>query len=333
MTAELTPAAVIPTQESSAMNAERSDEGSQLWQWYSQTGHGSGAEDQLVENYLSLVHSVVSRIASTLPPQVEVRDLLTAGRVGLLNAIRRFNLRSDASFAAHARLRICGGVLDELRRRDWMPTPPNAITRTIRDVMERHASEKGLVPNESAIADAMKLSVEGYRELLGEPGLSSNDDSEAAGSSIAPGLLPVPPVEMPPAASVDSTPAEPTEPPYAGLIAEHLEKLPGIQRQVLALHYCEDLRLQEIAKVLGLPKERVCEIHAQAIRGMSRLVEAARETSAHADLQEPVTSGSFGRGWGPQDPQGEASGCTPPFNAADRPVAWLRQVGGELAHL
>ena len=54
----------------------------------------------------------------------------------------------------------------------------------------------------------------------------------------------------------------------AELIAKHLQELPQMQRQVLALYYFEDMRLREIAEIFGLTESRICQIHSQAILGM-----------------------------------------------------------------
>ena len=52
------------------------------------------------------------------------------------------------------------------------------------------------------------------------------------------------------------------------LIAEHLQALPQMQRQVLALYYFEDMRLRDIAEIFGLTESRICQIHSQAILAM-----------------------------------------------------------------
>src|SRR5208282_6788646 len=92
-----------------------------LWRRYSRSGHGSRMENSMVEEYLPLVKTVVGRLAMTLPAHVNADDLYSAGLVGLLNAVRRFNRKSGCSFESYARVRIRGASLDELRRLDWVP--------------------------------------------------------------------------------------------------------------------------------------------------------------------------------------------------------------------
>jgi RNA polymerase sigma factor for flagellar operon FliA len=51
----------------------------------------------------------------------------------------------------------------------------------------------------------------------------------------------------------------------AEIMADRLQALPQMQRQVLALYYFEDMRLREIAEIFGLTESRICQIHSQAI--------------------------------------------------------------------
>jgi RNA polymerase sigma factor for flagellar operon FliA len=51
----------------------------------------------------------------------------------------------------------------------------------------------------------------------------------------------------------------------ADIIVERINKLPDMQRKVLAMYYYEDLRLREIAETFGLTESRICQIHAQAV--------------------------------------------------------------------
>jgi RNA polymerase sigma factor for flagellar operon FliA len=56
-------------------------------------------------------------------------------------------------------------------------------------------------------------------------------------------------------------------------IKQRIEKLPQKMKQVLAFYYYENMRLKEIAAILGVTESRVCQIHAEAIlliRGLAK---------------------------------------------------------------
>ena len=74
--------------EKTFVKPERVPTREELWKRYSRTKAGSKTEDQLVEQYLPLVKTIVGRLAMTLPSHVDIEDLYSAGLVGLLNAMR-----------------------------------------------------------------------------------------------------------------------------------------------------------------------------------------------------------------------------------------------------
>jgi RNA polymerase sigma factor for flagellar operon FliA len=74
-----------------------------------------------VAEYMPLVHQVVGTMLPRLPPNVLRDDLVAAGTLGLLDALRRQPASErGAEFGWYARVRIRGAVIDELRAQDWL---------------------------------------------------------------------------------------------------------------------------------------------------------------------------------------------------------------------
>jgi len=69
--------------------------------------------------FMPLVHQVVARMLRRLPPNVLRDDLVAAGTIGLIDALRKSAERGPA-FEWYARIRIRGSVVDELRAQDWL---------------------------------------------------------------------------------------------------------------------------------------------------------------------------------------------------------------------
>ena len=74
------------------------------------------ADDSLVE-YAPLVRKLALQLLARLPASVELDDLIQAGMIGLLDAVRRYQETADAQFETYATTRIRGAMLDELRGR------------------------------------------------------------------------------------------------------------------------------------------------------------------------------------------------------------------------
>jgi RNA polymerase sigma factor for flagellar operon FliA len=243
----------------------------ELWRLYSKSGHGSATENSIVEQYLPLVKAVVGRLAMTLPSHVNSDDLYSAGLVGLLNAVRRFDLKSGSSFEHYARVRIRGSVFDELRRLDWVPRSVHEKAKKVESVMQELSQRNGNVPSDMEMAKALNLSLDEYEELVEQirPAsyvcLDSATNSDGEGGSASYDFI------------ADDSQTEPWEGTarreMSSMIESRLQQLPEMQRKVLALYYFEDLRLREIAEAFGVTESRICQIHSQAILAIKALLK------------------------------------------------------------
>src|SRR5437868_2841787 len=67
---------------------------------------------------LPLVRRMAFQIREHLPAHVEVDDLVGAGTMGLLDALRKFDASKHVKLESYARHRIRGAILDSLRGLD-----------------------------------------------------------------------------------------------------------------------------------------------------------------------------------------------------------------------
>ena len=235
----------------------------EMWTRYAGSGQGSKVEADIVQQYLPLVKTVVGRLAMTLPAHAATEDLYSAGLVGLLNAVRRFNPAAGVLFETYARVRIRGAVFDELRRLDWVPRSVHDKARKVEFVMRALEQKIGRLPSNLEMSAALNLSEDEYDQLLStiKPATfvcldsvrSAEQDGEATQhEAIADASQPDP--------GYSTARGE-----MASIIVQRLKHLPEVQRKVLALYYFEDLRLHEIAEVFGVTESRISQIHSAAV--------------------------------------------------------------------
>ena len=68
---------------------------------------------EIVLEYAPLVKYIAQKIASRLPSNIELDDLMSCGVIGLMDAIEKFDPTRDNKFKTYAEFRIRGAILDE----------------------------------------------------------------------------------------------------------------------------------------------------------------------------------------------------------------------------
>src|SRR5215469_7236264 len=88
---------------------------------------GRSSLDKIIESHRHVVTTMARRIRASLPHLacIELKDLVQAGNVGLVNAVQSYSPEEGVPFEIYARFRIRGEMLDTLRKLD-------AASRTLR---------------------------------------------------------------------------------------------------------------------------------------------------------------------------------------------------------
>src|ERR1700733_3375267 len=77
--------------------------------------------DDTIRGLLYLVQHIAGRLVAKLPSHVAKEDLISAGVVGLIDAVDRYDASKGCSLKTYSSLRIRGAMVDELRSQDWVP--------------------------------------------------------------------------------------------------------------------------------------------------------------------------------------------------------------------
>jgi len=219
--------------------------------------------DKLIEAHIDLVHYIVGRVTVTLPESVDREDLISAGIIGLIKAVDRFDPTRGVKFATYASTVIRGEVMESLRARDWAPRGLRRQGREIARTIGELEAQLGYAPSDEEIARALNMKVEEYHEVLGEISgtalLSLEELMEARPH------LEAEPVQSGQDASSGNPAKVLEQAELQQMIVRAIEQLPEREKHIIALYYQEELTLREIGEVLGVTESRICQIHAQAI--------------------------------------------------------------------
>lgn len=119
--------------------------------------------DQAILDHLPQVHLIATKIHRRLPHQVDFDDLVSAGTVGLIQAVDRYQPGRGYKLKTLAEHRIRGAILDYLRVLDPLSRSMRRFLKMRAQVIAQLEQERFAPPSESEIADAMGVSIDRYR--------------------------------------------------------------------------------------------------------------------------------------------------------------------------
>lgn len=133
--------------------------------------------DQMILDHLPQVEMIAQSIHRRCPPSVLLEDLVSAGTLGLLDAMTRFDPNRHLKLKTLAEHRIRGAILDYLRRLDPLSRSVRQFERRRVAVAAEFESRCGRTPSDEELARELGLSLPkfcrlgpcGAGRLCGEP--------------------------------------------------------------------------------------------------------------------------------------------------------------------
>jgi len=225
----------------------------------------AGGTDERVMQHAPLVKRIAYHLLGRLPDSVQVDDLIQAGMLGLLEAIKNYDASQGASFDTYAGIRIRGSMLDEVRRSDWTPRSVHKKSRMVSDAIRTIENKTGREARDVDVAKHLGIAIDEYNHIL-------QDSSSCR-------VFSVEELAQDGDHYMDETLSH-EEGPVDGLSREGFQQalanaimgLPERERLVISLYYDEEFNLREIGEVLNISESRVSQICTQAVlRLRSRL--------------------------------------------------------------
>ncbi|WP_370179768.1 sigma-70 family RNA polymerase sigma factor [Alteriqipengyuania sp.] len=216
--------------------------------------YGSSVQ-QKVAQFLPLVRKLAWYYEGHGSATIDVDDLMQAGMMALTEAAQRHDRPSDDGFAAYAKMRVRGAMVDLLRGQSHRPRSAASWTRK-RDTAEQDLrTELGRAPTPAEMARAMELPLDRYEAMRFAASTSSTSIEECYSDSDSAFSDNRPDPEQSLLASEDSS-----------VLADAIGALPERLQLVLKLYFIEELNLNEIAAVLGVSVPRVHQLKADALK-------------------------------------------------------------------
>lgn len=229
-------------------------------------------KEELIKSYLPLVKKVVHRLSGRLPKDVDIREMLNSGIIGLVDALEKYDPRHETNFSTYAQFRIRGAILDSFRSQDWLPRSLRFKSHKIESAYHRIEQKLGRAATDEEVAIDLGIPVEELQRLLGEVGSIVMLSFEELGFGHGEERF-----------QADELIASKGQDPLhkllsgekVGLIARALDRLPEKERLVISLYFYEELNLKEIGEILGVTESRASQIRSRALIRLKNYLKKA----------------------------------------------------------
>ncbi len=224
----------------------------------------SSSRDELILEHMPQIKYIAHRISAKLPSHVELNDLVSAGVLGLLDAVEKFDPTRGVKFKTYAELRVKGAILDSLRNLDWAPRSLRKRSKDLEKVYKELEQRLGRPASDKEVCDELAISLEEFYELVDQiKGLNLGSFHEMASQEDDRNSEPL----------IKYIPDAPQMDPFfvfhkseiRNMLGGAIDALPKKERLVVSLYYFDELTMKEIGKVLGVNESRVSQLHTKAM--------------------------------------------------------------------
>jgi RNA polymerase sigma factor for flagellar operon FliA len=234
-----------------------------LWRRYREDKQVE-AREALIEQHMGMVRHAARQLLGRVGDSVDFDDLVSAGSLGLIQALEGFDPTRGFAFTTYALQRIRGAMLDELRAADWRPRSVRVRGRKVQQATREIESTTGRAATPTEVADAMGVDLETYFTWRGDMETGTMVTFEGASQgpdASAPALADT--LTDPDAMPMDTALEERDR---LAMVRELIKSLPERVRTVLTLSYFEGLSNRQIAEVMHVTESRISQIRTAGIR-------------------------------------------------------------------
>ena len=219
-------------------------------------------KEDLIKEYLPLVKRVVHRLSARLPKDIDLKEMLNSGIIGLVDALEKYNPQHETNFETYAQFRIRGSILDSFRAQDWLPRSLRFKAHKLEEAYKTIEQKLGRSANDEEVARELGIDVKELQKTLNQVGnivmLSFEELGFGHGEE-----------RFKAAEWISNKSDDPLKSLLGGekvdFIARALDRLPEKERLVISLYFYEELNLREIGEILGVTESRASQIRSRAL--------------------------------------------------------------------
>ena len=232
-------------------------------------------EAKMVE-YMSLVKVIAKKMIQRLPSNIELDDLISAGCMGLIQALEKYDEKKGKNFKTYAEFRVRGAIIDELRAQDWAPKAMRQKAKAFQKACEKIQQRTGKKASTVDLEKELSLSKKKLEKLA--TNVHTLEQMNAAGYAQSKTLGDDQLIEQ--VVCPESTPFDNVyQLSIRNEIKDAVSCLAPKEGEVIRLYYFEELNLREIGQRMNVSESRVCQLHSQGIVNLKTVLEETKESA------------------------------------------------------
>lgn len=132
-----------------------------LWREY-QSHRSLTIRNRLIERYVFLAEMMARKLHRQFG-EGEYEDFRSAGLIGLIDAVEKFDPDRGLRFSTYSTLRIRGSIIDDLRKQTWLPRCARRRVKEWTEAEEHIAATTGRTPSEEEVATTLNVAPTQFR--------------------------------------------------------------------------------------------------------------------------------------------------------------------------
>ena len=221
---------------------------------------------ELTMRYLYIATSVARQMYDLYSSVMQMEDAVQEGVLAIMRGIDSYEPDLNIKFSTYITPRVRGVMLDFVRRHEWMPRGYRKQLSIIDEARRELVDRLGRPPTLQEVAEHTGINEKRCQRILSLQPMSivqsldvlMQDEKTAQVVQIPSSDLDV----QPEAAFLRE---ETTE-----LLRQGIQTLDEKEKMVLALHYVEKLKMEQVGQVMGISQPRASQIHTGALRKLRR---------------------------------------------------------------
>ena len=220
---------------------------------------------EIVMRHSGIVRNIALQIQGVYCTFAQLDDIINEGLITMAKAVDKYD-PSIGKFETYVAKRIRGMIIDLARQQDWVPRPVRRRAKEIERANSELYNQLGRFPTDQEVAQHLGISEEEYQETMANSSMYSVVSLEET-------LEGYEQITGPEETAADMMPEASLE--RMEMLDELTEAIGSLREKeqiVLSLYYQKDMKMKDIAEILGVSHARASQIHTRAIQKLKVLM-------------------------------------------------------------